>query len=131
MNVRLQKLGPADDGLEIRIERLPFVIGRRSDNDWALALACISRRHCQFTGDGDQVLVQDLESHNGTFVNGRRALAPLPLQHGDELSLGPIQFRVLMEAERPETDPGLETTQGDGTALAHEPLRESPRPSPS
>jgi pSer/pThr/pTyr-binding forkhead associated (FHA) protein len=99
MKIRLQKIGPTDDGMEIEIDRFPFVIGRRSESDFALPLACISRRHCQFTREGSQPLVQDLGSYNGTFVNGRRALIPLPLQHGDELSLGPIVFRVLIDPE--------------------------------
>ena len=128
MTLRLQKIGPADDGLEIAIDRFPFVIGRRTESDCALPLACISRRHCEFTQGDDQVLVQDLESYNGTFVNGRRALAPLPLHHGDELSLGPILFRVLLRAEIQETRAGVSATHGDGSSLVYEDARQSSEP---
>lgn len=80
---------------EILIERFPFVIGRHQEADHALSLTFISRYHCRFTLADNQVLVQDLESHNGTFVNGRRVTVPTPLQHGDEVGLGPMVFRVL------------------------------------
>jgi pSer/pThr/pTyr-binding forkhead associated (FHA) protein len=49
------------------------------------------------------VVVQDLESYNGTFVNGRSAAKPLPVQAGDELTLGPISFRVEMPCADLET----------------------------
>jgi pSer/pThr/pTyr-binding forkhead associated (FHA) protein len=66
-------------------------------------LAFISRHHCQFLLDGNQVLVQDLESYNGTFVNGRPASPPLPVRHGDEVSLGPVSFRVMMQGGAQDT----------------------------
>jgi pSer/pThr/pTyr-binding forkhead associated (FHA) protein len=94
---------PVDDLREILIDKFPFVIGRRSDSDCALPLAFISRHHCQFFLNGNQVLVKDLESYNGTFVNGQRASAPLPVQHGDEVSLGPVSFRVVMQISPSDT----------------------------
>jgi pSer/pThr/pTyr-binding forkhead associated (FHA) protein len=87
----------------VEIEQFPFVIGRKRDCDWSLPLAFISRRHCRFTREGNQVQVQDLESHNGTFVNGKRASSPLPVHHGDEVSLGPVAMRVVMPAQMLET----------------------------
>jgi pSer/pThr/pTyr-binding forkhead associated (FHA) protein len=104
MKLWLHTSQPVDDLREILIDRFPFVIGRRSDSDCALPLAFISRHHCQFILNDDQVLVQDLESYNGTFVNGQKASHPLPVRHGDELSLGPVSFRVVIELATPETD---------------------------
>jgi pSer/pThr/pTyr-binding forkhead associated (FHA) protein len=95
MKMLLRTLWPLDDCREILVDRYPFVIGRRSDNDCALALAFVSRRHCQFTCVDGQVRLQDLESYNGTFVNGKRATSPLPVVHGDEVTLGPCSFRVI------------------------------------
>jgi pSer/pThr/pTyr-binding forkhead associated (FHA) protein len=95
MKMLLRTLWPLDDCKEILVDRYPFVIGRRSDNDCALALAFVSRRHCQFTCVKGQVHVQDLESYNGTFVNGKRATSPLPVVHGDEVMLGPCSFGVI------------------------------------
>src|SRR6516162_1688701 len=107
MKLWLQTRWPLDNGRDIMIDHYPFVIGRRSDNDCSLPLAFVSRRHCQFVLAENQVMVQDLESHNGTFVNGRRASLPLPVQDGDEITLGPCSFRVVMSAARHETAEGI------------------------
>ncbi len=104
MKVCLQNTGSLDEVREIELHEFPCVVGRRSDCDCCLPLAFISRRHCQFLHQGEQVLVQDLESYNGTYVNGQRALRPLPIRHGDEVSLGPISFRVVLPGGPQETD---------------------------
>jgi pSer/pThr/pTyr-binding forkhead associated (FHA) protein len=96
MKLLLQTCWPLDENREIAIQRFPFVIGRRTNSDCNLSLPFVSRRHCQFVRIGDEVLVQDLKSHNGTFVNGKRASRPLPVQDGDELMLGHCSFRVSM-----------------------------------
>jgi pSer/pThr/pTyr-binding forkhead associated (FHA) protein len=96
MKMLLRTLWPLDENREIIVDHFPFVIGRRSDNDCSLPLAFVSRRHCQFTRGEEYVLVQDLESYNGTYVNGKRAIVPVPLRHGDELTLGPCSFRVMV-----------------------------------
>jgi pSer/pThr/pTyr-binding forkhead associated (FHA) protein len=96
MKMFLQISWPLAHNREIVVHRFPFVIGRRTNSDCSLPWPFVSRRHCQFTRTGDQVLVQDLESFNGTFVNGKRASSPLPVQDGDELRLGPCALRVSM-----------------------------------
>jgi pSer/pThr/pTyr-binding forkhead associated (FHA) protein len=108
MKLWLQNSYPLNGSREVSVDRFPFAIGRRSDNHLALPWAFISRHHCRLTRRGEEVLVQDLESYNGTFVNGRRASLPLPLQHGDELSLGPLVFRVVMQRAPHETMEGCQ-----------------------
>jgi predicted component of type VI protein secretion system len=49
----------------------------------------ISRRHAQFRRLGDgRLLVEDLASTNGTYVNGQRISAPTILSPGDQIQLG-------------------------------------------
>ena len=96
MKVFLQSPWPLESTREIVVDRFPFVIGRRSENDGTLPLACVSRRHCRMTRTGEQVLVHDLDSHNGTYVNGTLVTNPLPIRNGDELKLGPCPFRVMV-----------------------------------
>jgi pSer/pThr/pTyr-binding forkhead associated (FHA) protein len=103
MKIWLHASLPLNETREILIDHFPYVVGRRSDSDCPLPFAFISRQHCQFTLDGSQVLVQDLESHNGTLVNGRQASTPLAVSHGDEIFLGPISFRVAMQPTPQET----------------------------
>jgi len=114
MKIFLQTRWAANENLEIVIQRFPFVIGRRSDSDCALPLPFVSRRHCQFTRSGQHVLVQDLESYNGTYVNGIRLTSPLPISQGDQLSIGPCAFRVMVvhdTGETPALSPALSTSE--------------------
>jgi len=52
----------------------------------------VSRRHARIFAHGAQVLIEDLNSTNGTFVNRQRLLPgrPQPLNHGDSIRLGRI-----------------------------------------
>jgi hypothetical protein len=54
----------------------------------------VSRRHAQIIRQGDQTLIEDLGSTNGTYVNGVRISAPTPIKPGDTLQLGASLFRV-------------------------------------
>ena len=96
MTIWLHPSLPWENVHEVRVDHFPFVIGRQSDSDCSLPLAFISRHHCRFTQQGTQIMVQDMESHNGTFVNGQTASLPLPVQHGDEVAFGPVSFRVVI-----------------------------------
>jgi pSer/pThr/pTyr-binding forkhead associated (FHA) protein len=108
MKLLLQTCWPLDENREIAVQRFPFVIGRRTDSDCNLSLPFVSRRHCQLVRIGDEVLVQDLKSRNGTFVNGQRVSRPLHVQDGDELMLGHCSFRVSMSDDTTEMPaPGL------------------------
>ena len=54
----------------------------------------VSRTHAQIVRQGDQTLIEDLGSTNGTYVNGVRVGAPTPIKPGDTLQLGASLFRV-------------------------------------
>ena len=107
MQFMLQNVSAIADVPDIVIEQFPFVIGRGGDSNAQLPLAFISRRHCQLTASTEGVLVQDLESHNGTFVNGRKAQAPLTIHDGDEVSLGSMCFRAVITNAAQETAEGI------------------------
>ncbi len=118
MRISLQSSCFWQDVHEILIEHYPFVLGRHPEVDCPLAVAFVSRLHCQFQLEDDHVLVQDLESFNGTFVNGRRIYEPTPIHHGDEVSLGSLSFRVSMLQDAADTV----------TDLCHSPTGEMPLP---
>ncbi len=115
MELWLHYLGTACFVQELRLNHFPFVIGRRKNCDGHLPFAFISRTHCQFICTNNQVMIRDLESHNGTFVNGRRVSQAVPVKDGDEITLGPISFRLSQprkgqettEMEMPATRPDL------------------------
>lgn len=56
----------------------------------------VSRRHAEIFPKGHQLFVQDLQSINGTWLNGEQIPAdtPYPLNHGDQLRLGKLQLEV-------------------------------------
>ncbi len=103
MKLWLQNVGTAIPTALLCLDHFPFVIGRRRDSSGCLPYAFISRHHCEFTEENGQVRVKDLESYNGTFVNGRPALMPLEVKDGDEITLGPVSFAVVMPRANAET----------------------------
>jgi pSer/pThr/pTyr-binding forkhead associated (FHA) protein len=81
-------------GGDLMIDSFPFVVGRNPECCCHLRDPLISRYHCSFFLQGEQVWVQDMNSCNGTYVNGRLALLPHVLRDGDRLCLASLEFRV-------------------------------------
>ena len=123
--MRITLLNPSSQAgvEEIQIDHFPFVLGRGAKNDYVLKFAFISRQHCQFILNDDRVLIQDLESYNGTFLNGRRLLQPVPIHPGDEVGLGPLCFRVVGPMAQVATvaDSGVEPTLPIVSTIEDEP----------
>ncbi len=68
------------------------VLGRSQDADINIPDSQVSRFHALLWRESGGVWVIDLESRNGTLVNGVPALDPTPLAAGDVLKLGPVTF---------------------------------------
>jgi pSer/pThr/pTyr-binding forkhead associated (FHA) protein len=69
-------------------------IGRSSASDIVLKSDDFaSGRHAQLTRHGGLLYVEDLNSTNGTFVNGRKTVGATPLRHGDTVRVGSTTFR--------------------------------------
>ena len=71
-------------------------IGRAEDNDIVLADLSVSRHHAELrnTGDGGYAIV-DLDSSNGTFLNGARVIFTSPVTEQDIIGIGPATFRLV------------------------------------
>src|SRR5579871_35308 len=75
------------------------VIGREKDKvQFLLDHPHVSRRHARLTLDGDRVVLADLDSANGTHVNGRRISKPVVLNEGDRIDIGPFSLQFDGEA---------------------------------
>ncbi len=85
------KSGPVY-GQTIPLDRDEVTIGRGTGNTIAIADRSVSREHCVLKVEGDRIAVRDLESYNGTFVNGLR-VREASLSDGDELTVGEVAFR--------------------------------------
>jgi pSer/pThr/pTyr-binding forkhead associated (FHA) protein len=70
----------------ILIDKNPFVIGRTAECDLVLDRSRVSKRQARITFDGDQYLLEDLGSKNGTYVNGNRVQSA-NLEEGDLISI--------------------------------------------
>ena len=65
----------------------PVAIGRQ-DGDLVLEDPEVSRRHAVLRREGESIVVEDLDSTNGTFVNGERIRSPIPIGPGDLVRVG-------------------------------------------
>jgi pSer/pThr/pTyr-binding forkhead associated (FHA) protein len=68
--------------------------GRHDDCQLRIKSSEVSRRHCQFFEKNGLLLVKDLGSSNGTFLNGKKIEGQRVLEPGDELTVGPVKLRV-------------------------------------
>lgn len=68
-------------------------IGRSSGAEFFADAAMISRLHCRLTAGATELEVVDLESTNGTFVNGQR-VTKASLKQGDRLGVGRVELVI-------------------------------------
>jgi pSer/pThr/pTyr-binding forkhead associated (FHA) protein len=78
----------------IELRSAETVIGRRRGCDVRVSASQVSRRHCLLSVHEGYVTVQDLDSVNGTYVNGVRIEGKRTVQPGDRLDIGPVTFVV-------------------------------------
>ena len=85
------------------------VVGRAPDASVWLEAAGVSRYHARIRLEGEQAVIEDLSSKNGTFVNGERLPGPYLLSDGDQIRVGAILmlFRIPPPAETTDTVGGL------------------------
>ncbi len=71
---------------EVKLEKSSYALGRKPDNDIVLDNPAVSGHHCKLYESGGTWFVEDLNSTNGTFVNGRKVLKA-GLKPGDIVTL--------------------------------------------
>ncbi|MCO4773533.1 MAG: FHA domain-containing protein, partial [Deltaproteobacteria bacterium] len=71
------------------------VLGRAPDSKWSIEHRSLSRRHAELSFVAGQLLVQDLGSSNGTFINGDQIRDISVLRTGDRLRMGEVEYRVM------------------------------------
>jgi len=67
-------------------------LGRRDDCDLRIPLPMVSRRHCELSLNAKAVILRDLDSRGGTFVNDRRVDGQTTVKAGDYIRIGPLTF---------------------------------------
>jgi len=80
---------------ELKVDKT--TIGRVDDNTFPIAESSVSSHHCEVLLRGSDVVVNDLNSTNGTFINGDKITGEAVLKPGQILRLGQIELRLDVE----------------------------------
>jgi serine/threonine protein kinase len=86
----------SESGKQVRLFTPSTVIGRSAECDLVVKAPDVSKRHCRILLAAGQVVVEDLDSSNGTYLNGEQ-IERAELHDGDELDLGGHVFKVKVE----------------------------------
>lgn len=100
MTARLVLLTGSQAGIEAPLQRGYYMIGRHKECQIRPKSRSVSRRHCVLHFHDDRLLAMDLASTSGSKRNTNRFEPKkwVPLEDGDTLKLGKVQFRVCLEA---------------------------------
>ncbi|MEN1679791.1 MAG: EAL domain-containing protein [Planctomycetota bacterium] len=96
------QLSDDDPMRRIAIDRNPFSVGRRADQMLTIPSPTVSGRHAELMA-GDGLWVRDLNSTNGTFLNGVRVRDACQVNHGDLIQFAQIVFRVGCDEAAPQS----------------------------
>jgi pSer/pThr/pTyr-binding forkhead associated (FHA) protein len=77
---------------ELKVDRT--TIGRVEDNTFQIPEASISSHHCEVLRSGTEVVIKDLDSTNGSFINGEK-ITQSPLKPGQTLRLGQVELQLI------------------------------------
>ncbi len=88
------KLKRISDGEEFELSEISLLVGRSESCDICITEGHPSREHARVAERGGAVLVQDLHSTNGTFVNNKRIDTEAQMQPGDVVKFGDEAFSV-------------------------------------
>ncbi len=114
----------------------PILVGRESSVtregqqltiDLVVSSPMVSGLHARISPDEEGLLVEDLGSTNGTFVNDQRVSKPVRARHGDEVRFDKIIFTVNDRKPAPKPAPSPAATAPKGTQLSPESIK-APEP---
>lgn len=137
MKAKLIVVGGDAKAAEINL-KLPTVIGRGKEASLTLPHPLVSRKHCEIYDSGGQLVVRDLGSLNGTYVNNQRIEQPTILPSGELLTVGTVTFRALYKAgtqaapsgEAPKAKVAAPALQEDATVQPTSDIQPEPETEP-
>jgi len=99
MQVKLKVLAGSNEGKEIAVNSEKFLIGRADECQLRPKSESVSRRHAAIIQKDGRVLLVDLKSRNGTFVNEKQLSSDKAkiLKDGDLLRVGKLEFQIAIE----------------------------------
>ena len=97
MQVSLKVIGGKNDGRLIKIGVPEFVIGRGETAHLRPQRDLVSRAHCSIVVEDGKVLIRDLDSRNGTFVNDEQIKGEVVAKVGDQVRVGRLIFEMVID----------------------------------
>ncbi|MEL6497667.1 MAG: FHA domain-containing protein [Planctomycetota bacterium] len=104
MNATLLVIRADGQSQEITIRQDRVIVGRDRSAHLRVPSRSVSRQHCEFVVEDGAVVLRDLGSSNGTFVN-RERVQESELNPGDLVSVGPAVFALRVDGEPADLDP--------------------------
>lgn len=98
MEVVLIRVTESGEQQPVPLNRERTLVGRLDDCHIRIPIADVSRKHCEVVVSGGSIMIRDLGSSNGTFVNQER-VSDMPLSAGDLVSVGGLVFVVAVNGE--------------------------------
>lgn len=96
-----------------------YRLGRADANTIRLTDRNVSRNHAILKKNGQAWIVKDLQSYNGTYVNGVRVIGETPVQNGDIVQLGDYRIELIDEALQVPLDPNASTPTQSAVPPVH------------
>ena len=130
VNLSLTEKGGSTN--ELSFDKDEVTVGRVRGNDIVLPKGNVSKHHCHLIIQGDEVVVEDLHSTNGTYVNGRKIAEPTPVSTTDKIFVGDFIIRLnLLSSTMEVMRPGHLAGPPEAGSLSSAIPRHAPPPPPS
>ena len=118
--------GMTGQSYELKVDKT--TIGRVDDNSFPIPHPSVSSHHCEVLLRGNDVVVKDLNSTNGTFINNQQITTEGVLKSGQILRLGQVEIRLESGAPPPGTKrPLTESTMVISKGVSLEQLEQGPQ----
>jgi pilus assembly protein CpaF len=136
----------AGEPRRLDFDKEEITIGRVDDNDVVLARGNVSKKHTRIVLKDGRLIVVDLKSTNGTFINGKKLAAPQVLTGTDKVLIGDFTISVVPDDEddfasdEPDDDARLArpsataknlSESSTGPAQVPQPPKAAPKPAPA
>jgi pilus assembly protein CpaF len=86
-----------------KFDQPEITVGRVQGNDIVLPKSNVSKQHVRIVKSGNNFVVIDTKSTNGTFINGKRIAAPYDLRPGDKVFVGDFSIELRLEGDKAAT----------------------------
>ena len=109
----------------VNSQKTEINIGRVQGNDVVLPKGNVSKRHARIVAKDGKVILVDLQSTNGTYVNGRKISSPIVITPRDKIYIGDFILQLSPAAGSEASESSLEETPSPESSTAPPPAQES------